>query len=115
MIADSMLIINRGRKVAEGKVTDLLNPADTVVELTTTDNIHAMAQLSQTAWIKYMSNKENKVLFRLHKQLVPQLVRDLVGLQIEVVGLQSKHSLEDYFLSLTTLTNGVAADTYRTV
>src|SRR5678816_117968 len=33
MIADSMLIIDKGKKVEEGKVNDLFNPAETIVEL----------------------------------------------------------------------------------
>src|ERR1700730_16066570 len=36
LIADSMLIIDKGKKVVEGKVDELFDPAETVVELNTT-------------------------------------------------------------------------------
>src|SRR5688572_8534352 len=45
VIADSMLIIDKGRKVAEGKVADLLNPSNTLVVLETGSDEQAKAFL----------------------------------------------------------------------
>jgi hypothetical protein len=38
----------------------------------------------------------------MNKNEIPALTNDLVHMGAEIVGLQPKHSLEDYFLSLTT-------------
>jgi ABC-type multidrug transport system ATPase subunit len=108
VIADSMLIIDQGRKIAEGKVAELLNPADTLVQLETTDDAQAKRVLENSQWSRGLQPKDTLTL-RLHKQEVPELVRFLVEQQTGVVSIQSKHSLEDYFLSLTTANQHVAA------
>src|SRR5436190_8887540 len=41
LIADSMLIINKGKKVAEGRKDELLNPVQAEVELITMNNEQA--------------------------------------------------------------------------
>ena len=108
LVADSMLIIDKGRKIAEGRVSDLLNPADTLVQVITDDDQTASDLLSQSAWGKYM--QEGKpITFRMHKNDIPDLTRFLVEKNISVFSIQPKHSLEDYFLSLTTDSQHVAA------
>ena len=108
LVADSMLIIDKGRKIAEGRVSDLLNPADTLVQVITDDDQTASDLLSQSAWGKYM--QEGKpITFRMHKNDSPDLTRFLVEKNISVFSIQPKHSLEDYFLSLTTDSQHVAA------
>ena len=77
LVADSMLIIDKGRKIAEGRVSDLLNPADTLVQVITDDDQTASDLLSQSAWGKYM--QEGKpITFRMHKNDIPDLTRFLV-------------------------------------
>src|SRR5688572_21742108 len=49
-IADSMLIIDKGKKVAEGTKEELLNPAQTQVELVTDDKTNAIQLLQSTKW-----------------------------------------------------------------
>lgn len=109
LIADSMLIIDKGKKVAEGRVDELLNPADTLVEVMTDDDASALQKLSSTTWAQYIEKKDDKILLRLHKNKIPELARTLVELGINIVALQPKHSLEDFFLSLTTSNQHVAA------
>src|SRR5215218_5419984 len=78
LIADSMLIIDKGRKVAEGKVADLLHPADTLVEVETTDDAGTKIILSQSQWQPFLQQAE-PILLKMHKEEVPQLARFLVG------------------------------------
>jgi ABC-type multidrug transport system ATPase subunit len=97
-----MLIIDKGKKLVEGKVNDLFDPAETIVELKTTDDQAAWQQLQQSALEKYLEEKRNDcLLLKLHRNEVPGLMKELVHMDINVVSLHSKHSLEDYFLSLT--------------
>jgi ABC-type multidrug transport system ATPase subunit len=111
MIADSMLIIDRGRKVAEGKVEELLHPADTLVQLDTVNNEAAKLLLQQSQWHQFVQDGEEGILLKMHREKVPQLNLFLVQQGVEVYSLRSKHSLEDYFLSLTTPNQHVAAYT----
>ncbi|HYM94630.1 MAG TPA: ABC transporter ATP-binding protein [Chitinophagaceae bacterium] len=103
LIADSMLIIDKGRKVVEGKVNDLFDPAETIVHLKTTNDRDAYEKLIQSDLKKIVAGKRNDgIAIHLHRDEVPGLIRELVQMNINIVSLDSKHSLEHYFLSLTT-------------
>ncbi len=110
LIADSMLIIDKGKKVAEGKVAQLLNPANTLVEVQTQNDGAAKQILNQSKWNSALQ-RSGSLILRMHKQDVPQLVNYLVEKNVAVISIQPKHSLEDYFLSLTTANQHVA--TYK--
>src|SRR6185369_5885558 len=52
LIADSMLIIDKGKKVVEGKMTELFAPSETIVELHTNDT-GAYEKIKRTDLKKY--------------------------------------------------------------
>jgi ABC-type multidrug transport system ATPase subunit len=108
LIADSMLIIDKGKKLAEGKVKDLLNPADTLVEIDTTNNEITKLALQQSQWSQFLRPSEG-IILKMHRQEIPGLTKFLVEQNIQVLAIRPKHSLEDYFLSLTTANQHVAA------
>lgn len=108
LIADSMLIIDKGLKVAEGKVADLLNPSDTLVEIETMNKQDAFNVIKQSKWKSFLQGSES-IVFKMHRKEIPQLVKYLADRNIEIVSIEHKHSLENYFLSLTTANQHVAA------
>lgn len=102
LIADSMIIIDKGKKVVEGKVNELFDPAETVVELKTTDDFTTYEKLQQSELKKFVQGKRNDcLLLKLHRDEIPAVIKKLVQMDIQVISFYSKHSLEDYFLSLT--------------
>lgn len=104
LVADSMLIIDKGRKLVEGRVTDLFDPAATLVELQTTDDAQALELLRNDPQLsRYIRMKRHDcILLQLHRREIPDVIRAVVEKGVNVVSFHSKHSLEDYFLSLTT-------------
>lgn len=109
LVADSMLIINGGRKIVEGKVSTLLDPSDTLVEVRTTDDAKARELFQDSRWSRFLQNEEGRILLRMHRSDIPELNRELVGKGLSLLSLVPRHSLEDYFLSLTTGNQHVAA------
>ncbi len=110
LIADSMLIIDKGKKIVEGKMTELFAPSETIVELHTKHAAEAYEKIQKTDLKKYiLSRKGETILFRIHRTNVPVLVRDLIKMDIDIISLFPKHSLENYFLSLTTENQHVEA------
>ena len=102
LIADSMLIIDKGRKVVEGKSAALLNPEKLEVELETDNNERVMALISNSEWqTHFVRMADGAIIFEMNKILIPELNRYLVNNNVNVMSLRPKHSLEDYFLSLT--------------
>jgi ABC-type multidrug transport system ATPase subunit len=103
LIADSMLIIDKGKKLVEGKVNDLFDPADTIVELQTADDTTSLEQLKQAGFDKLVKGRRNDcILLQMHRNEIPGVMKQLMQLGLPVISFHSKHSLEDYFLSLTT-------------
>ncbi|TMI71908.1 MAG: ABC transporter ATP-binding protein [Bacteroidetes bacterium] len=104
VIADSILIINKGHKVAEGSKRELLNPVKTEVELITDDREKSISLIKTTQWSRYLlddNSDDGHILFEMDKVLIPELNRTLVENGINVLSLKPRHSLEDLFLSLT--------------
>lgn len=101
-IATRMLIIDKGKKMAEGSVTELFDPAKTIVKLSTDDVSAALSRLKYCKWESAITKTSGtSITFQVHKDQVPLLNKELVALNIPVLGLQPGNSLEEYFLSLT--------------
>ncbi len=102
MVADTMLIIHKGKKIVEGKVAELLNPLASIVELQTNDKLRALQFLQGSHWNKYIKEETDETIrLEFDKANIPQLNRELVENGIDVMMLRPVHSLEDYFLAQT--------------
>jgi ABC-type multidrug transport system ATPase subunit len=102
LVANRMLIIHKGKKIVEGKVAELLDPSKSLVQLETTDNAAAREKLLHTKWAASLQNNTGKLQLKMNKEDVPELVTQLVNMHVQVLSVDPMHSLEDYFLSLTT-------------
>ena len=101
-IADSMVIIDKGKKIVEGKVSELLNPGKVQMEIITLDNISAKQMIASSVWADGLkTSTSEKILVETEKAVVPSLVRYLVENGVELISLRSANTLEAYFLSLT--------------
>jgi ABC-type multidrug transport system ATPase subunit len=110
-IATRVLIIDKGKKLVEGNASELLDPAQTIVELQTLDNVLALQQLKLSKWTdKIQGQRNNSIVIKLDRKEIPALHTDLAGMQIQLLSLQPRHSLEDYFLQVTSGNQHV--DTY---
>jgi ABC-type multidrug transport system ATPase subunit len=115
-VATRVLIIDRGKKIVEGAASELVDPSRTVVEIDTLDNDRCLTLLQESQWQPYlMSKRGNGLHLKLHKDLVPQLHRWLVENNIRVISLQPRHTLEDFFLQVTSAKQHVDAFTDRTI
>lgn len=103
LVANRVLIINKGKKIVEGNAAELFDPAQTLVELETLDNEKALIQLQQSQWsVKLQPIREKTIVLKMDRNEIPAFHRALAAMQIPVLSLQPRHSLEDYFLQITT-------------
>lgn len=100
-IASSMLILHKGKKIAEGKVSELLDPSQTIVSVQTTDNTKALSGLKNLAYASHVQTAGGSLRFTMNKMEVPSLVQALSETGVGILSIEPRHSLEDYFLSLT--------------
>jgi len=109
-IATRMLIIDKGKKVTEGSVAELFDPAKTIVEVEVLAPLEATGIIKASSWAAALQQvQSNHLVFQLHRNELPQLHRDLAMLNIGVVAFTPVNSLEKYFLSLTGTNQHVAA------
>jgi ABC-type multidrug transport system ATPase subunit len=102
IVAHSMLIIDRGKKVVEGKVSELLNPKEINVEIEALNPEEAVNKIQHSPWGKYFNKVEdNKIILKIASEDIPRLIREISQMNIDIISIRPKHSLEDYFLSLT--------------
>jgi ABC-type multidrug transport system ATPase subunit len=103
LIADSMLIINKGKKIVEGRKEDLLNPKEIDVEIDSLSLEQTTAAIRNSSLQQYYRETAGgKIILRMNRDRLPSLFRELGTMNIELISVRPKHSLEDYFLSMTT-------------
>ena len=111
-IATRMLIIDKGKKIIEGSVNELFDPAKTIVEIDVNNEARAAEKIAQSQWADNLQQvSTGQVVLQVHKDQLAQLNKALVEMDIAVTGFKPGNSLEKYFLSLTGTNQHVAAFT----
>ena len=101
-VADSLLIIHKGKKIAEGNMQELLNPEQSKIEVETGAAADLEQRLKQTTWgSKIVSANGQKLTMQMKREEVPIFVRQMADMKEDIYAIHKKNSLEDYFLSLT--------------
>ncbi len=102
MIANRMVIINKGKAIVEGEVATLLNSQKWVVRMQTNNNERLVELLQDHFQIlgKY-DDVTQTVQFDIDKNQVPQVIRSCSDLDIDIYQVESKKQLEDYFIQMT--------------
>lgn len=102
LVANRMIIINKGNKIVEGEVNELLNSKTLKVTVEILNMEEAKNVLSNTKWyndIEFIN--ENKFTINLEQKEIPELNKYLVENGVMVNALIPVRSLEDYFLNIT--------------
>jgi ABC-type multidrug transport system ATPase subunit len=103
VVADRMLILDKGKKIVEGAVNELFHSSRFLLELEVNNPDQVHEKLLSGYWTQFLKERRQDVfIFELSKEKIPQLHTYLIGIGAEVIALRPRHSLEDYFLSLTT-------------
>lgn len=101
IIANRMVIINKGKSIIEGNVDQLLNSEDLIVNLEI-DNVELSAQIIAQSFknVQVLSVNSNQLQLAINKSEVPELTKKLVDSQVRIFAIESKRKLEDYFIKI---------------
>lgn len=103
MTANRMIIIDKGKKITEGSVQEMFDPSRIQIAVSVNNIALVMEQLQHSPWKSHIKEQQNNtILFQLEEQQVPALTTYLVQAGAAITSLQPRHSLEAYFLALTT-------------
>ena len=102
LVANRMIIINKGSAKVEGKVEELLNANNLKVTFEVSDWENAKSLLDHTDWIKQLDMAVNgKLTFLLKPEEISELNKYFVQNNVAVNAVIPTRSLEEYFLSIT--------------
>lgn len=102
LVANRMIIINKGTTVVEGPTQELLNATNLKVTFEIDEIEKVKNLLSETQWHKKIESfGDYQILFFLEKEEIAPLNKFLVEQGINVHSIVPKRSLEEYFLLLT--------------
>lgn len=101
LIATRMLIINKGKVIVQGPVSDLLNSQDMVVMFQVDDPEKAEKITRATdSHLEIEHAGNNNLLIHISREKVPLLNKMLCDHGIRVYSIETRRKLEDYFLKL---------------
>lgn len=102
LVADRMVIINKGATKVEGKVEDLLNASSLKVTFEVDSVENTKAVLAGTMWQnQVLSFAENRIVFMMIQEDIAPLNKLIVENGISVSSIVPMRSLEEYFLEIT--------------
>ncbi len=101
IMANRLIIIDKGKTVVQGLAKELLDPAKTIVQVAANNEALARQRIVQSEWASHLQAGTGVLRFEMNKEDIPALTKDLVTLGVEITAVQPRHSLEDYFLQLT--------------
>jgi ABC-type multidrug transport system ATPase subunit len=102
-IASSMILIHNGKTIAQGKINELLNKENLMVNIEFNNKEKVIQILNNSIWQKNINDVTvpDIVQFNLKHDDVPQLTKWLVQQDVEIYNIAKMRSLENYFLKLT--------------
>ena len=101
-VADAMLIMDKGKKLVEGKVEDLFDPAETILELRIEEMINGLEKMKKSFFgNRIQESRNNSIFLRVHQKDVKEILETVLNMDIGLTSFNTKHSLEDYFLKQT--------------
>jgi len=102
LVANRMLIINKGSKVVEGEVSKLLSSKTLKVTIEVENVETAKKVLESTKWYNQIESiTEKKFSINIEDKEIPEVNKYLVENGVMVNALVPVRSLEDYFLTIT--------------
>lgn len=102
LVASRMAILNKGKMVLQGSLTELLHDSDRVVEIRVENPVSVYEALAGTEFSKMrLSFSSSHVQLQLGLPQIPHLLNWMVTNNISVFGVESRRQLEDLFLKLT--------------
>ena len=87
IIANRMLIIHKGKKIVEGKVSELLDPSRSVISIETDDDIATRDKLQPSKWNVFLQPGSSGIRLNMHREEVPVLINDLVSMNVNLLSV----------------------------
>lgn len=99
LIANRMLIINKGERISEGSVHELMGSLEMVLEIRSTNETYLLEKLKERNIAAEV--KADRVRVQIAEAEIPNFLKDMVGAGAEITEMRQIKTLEEYFLNIT--------------
>jgi ABC-type multidrug transport system ATPase subunit len=103
-MATQIMIIHKGKKVANGPIQKLLDPNKMIVHIKSTNDAQTLQIILSGSFSNYLLQRNDGIYLRLPDYEIPLLNTALVNAGVGLIGVETRNSLEDYFLQVTSNT-----------
>lgn len=100
-VATRMAIINKGTMLVQGSVEELLRESMNNILFSVEPKKKALGVLQKLAWVKSPVITDEGITAQVDEKKIPKCVTTLVEAGCKIYSVRPKHSLEEYFLSVT--------------
>lgn len=100
-VAHQILILHQGKKIVEGATQELLDPEKRIIQIKTINDTVALASIKSSGFEKFLLPRKEGIYLKLPTMDIALLNAHLVNAGIAILGIETKHTLEDYFLQIT--------------
>ena len=103
LVANRMVIINKGQTIIEGSVAELMNAQETLLHIELVQNSQGAAALIEEILpqVKVQVSSPKTLEMNIEKKHISNLNNKLVQAGFEIVALEPKRKLEDFFIQMT--------------
>ncbi len=101
-MCSSMIVINKGKTIAQGKVDELLSHEKIHVKLEVIEVEKTSQLINQSNWNELFDKmEENVFVMNMSKDKIPELVAFLTHSGVGIERIDYRNQLEEYFLKIT--------------
>lgn len=101
-LCDSLIVINKGAVIAEGKVADLLSNEDLLVDIETNDNTKCKELILGSQWKDTIKQSTHDQLrLNIPKEEIYRVNEFIMNSGLQLLSTSYRKRLEDYFLRIT--------------
>ncbi len=100
-VATRMAIINKGEMVVQGSTAELLKTSANKIHLKVEPKKKAFGLLKKMKQVTEPSLNDEGIMAKIEQKDLPDVVKMLVKNNCRIFMIEPKHSLEEYFLSIT--------------
>lgn len=102
LIANRMVIIDRGRKVVEGAVDELLDRFEVKTIFEVDDPVNSLELLQQSSFkMEELQIENGKLVVKAKREIIPKINEFLVNKGVSVESIRKVQALEEYFMTIT--------------
>jgi ABC-2 type transport system ATP-binding protein len=102
MICHSVVLINKGKKVAEGKVEDILRKHNPLMRIEVEEPAAFLDKIKGSSYAEALASSDSyNLLIKLEKKELPAFHRWLCAEKIGLLSFSPAGTLEDFFIANT--------------